>query len=687
MLFPQSNKQRRKKSKASNNLGYDHLEEKNLLTTLVAFDAATQDLGISLTAANDVAVVDVAANGNITVNGSQDLSSAAGVQSASATTLSSITITGNGGFNQQVTLAGDFSSAAGRAIDTVSATGIEDFTINGDYTLAGDLSVTAGGDIVGSAGSSIDVGGIARFSATNVVLGDSAGDTVSLNAISSTTTEDFVLAQDSTVVLLNVSARNLDVTSSGGIFDGRRTDILVTNQATFDAGTQIRIGENGSDTFNAQSVNFNANGHVNITADSDITFVGENNSASLTVLSFTEIADHDTATINVDGISHFEGTNIVIGDSVNDEFNSGSILFVTNGDLDLSENSDTHIIEGKNVARRLFLNSDGAITDDDNAEIGVQLFSRFVADSVNIGDSDTDEFNAGSIGFRTAGAFRISEDSRTNIIGDNFANSSTIVSTDEITNNFVGANGEGTSIDVITVASFEGSEIDLGDEINDSLNFGALQLNSPGVATVSEDSGTHFTRASQVGVLNLTSTGAVTDAISASLNVTGTANIEGTLVRLGENDSDEVNAGLFTFNTSGIVDVTDENGSVFNDEFVNGFSIVLVANGSTFDDLDTDDILEVGQLNFDLEGNAFISVDSDFQITDDGEDGNRLTFIANGSVIDSVTDEILAEGDVTISAIDLIIGDLAGDSFDIINGDETISVSFTGDGDAVISNG
>ena len=103
MRLPFGKKTRRKKSAKS--LAYQNLEERRVLTTLVAFDAATGALDIDLTATNDVATVAVASNGNLTVNGSQDLSSAAGTQTAAASSLRSIQIDGdNTRVNQRVNL-------------------------------------------------------------------------------------------------------------------------------------------------------------------------------------------------------------------------------------------------------------------------------------------------------------------------------------------------------------------------------------------------------------------------------------------------------------------------------------------------------------------------------------------------------------------------------------------------------
>ena len=764
MRLPHGKKTRRKNSRNSNSLGYDNLEAKNLLTTLVSFNASTQNLGINLTATNDVAVVDVATNGNITVNGSQDLNSNAdGVQAIAASSLNSITVVGNAGTNQQLTLNGNYSNAAGRSIQSVQASGIRSFTVNGNYQLGGNLSVTldeaggqvgqgaasllqvggsttinansnsvtllnanndfvgdvnvttsvgdieladannisfsnvsttgdftvnAGGNIVDSVGSSIAVTGITRFDGGNVVLGDNTGDLVNFSAISSATTQDFILTEDSATTLLNVSARNLTINSSAGIFDGRRTDIVVSDQATFNAGTAIRIGENGTDTFNAGSVNFNATGHVHISENTGIIFTGSNTANSITVISEGNIGDTATSAINIADIAHFDGANITLGDTATDQYNSGSLEFVTPGDLNLTENSDTHIIETKNQAQRLFLTSEGAITDAADAQTTVELFSQFTAESVSLGDSETDLFNAGSIGFNTTNAFNISEDSATNIIGFNSANSSNIVSTGAITNIFTGANGDGTNIDVASVASFEGASIDLGEQANDSLNFGALQLNSPGVATVSEDSATHLTQSSQVQSLNLTSVGAVTDALTASINVTGVANVEGTTIRWGENAGDEVNAGSFTLNSGGAVEITED--SSLNLTGINtADSLTLVASGNITDSLnaqtrvtnllsatgnlvnlgsESTDVLEMGQLEFNSTANTFITADSGFTITGTNRAGNLLILDSQGSITDSLIAEIIAENGATFTGADVIIGELATDCFDILNG-------------------
>ena len=66
--------------------------------------------------------------------------------------------------------------------------------------------------------------------------------------------------------------------------------------------------------------------------------------------------------------------------------------------------------------------------------------------------------------FNTNGQFRIFEDSSLNIVGRNNASNADIHSTGDITNVFTSIVGQGTTINIATVAAFEGSNILLGNQ-------------------------------------------------------------------------------------------------------------------------------------------------------------------------------------------------------------------------------
>jgi hypothetical protein len=346
----------------------------------------------------------------------------------------------------------------------------------------------------------------------------------------------------------------------------------------------------------------------------------------------------------------------------------------------------------------LYLDADGIITDATDARINIERFARFTAASVNIGDTEADRFNAGSVQFNTIGQFRLSEDSATNLVGTNNALGSTIVSAGELTNNFVSAEGAGTIINVENVASFSGTEIDLGNQANDSMNFGSLQLNSEGAASVSEDSSTHLTRSSQVDELDLKSSGGVTDALTSSINVSGTASIEGTSIRIGELTTDQFNAQSVTLNSSGAVVLTED--SRLNLTGISSAdSMTLGANGNITDSLNAQtrvtnhfsatgalinlgtsatDVFEMGQFSFNSSANTFVAADTSFEIIGNNSSGDRLILRTPGNITDAADSEIRVQNIVDLTGVDIIIGELATDCFDIINGAAGLFVNASG---------
>ncbi|MFK7767735.1 MAG: beta strand repeat-containing protein [Mariniblastus sp.] len=770
MLLP-FGKSRRQSSntnrKRSATFRYDTLEDRQVLASIVGFDAPTGALTVDLTGTNDVAQISIL-NNNVAVNGSDDLSAASGTQSAAFTDVRSITITGDPTFaGQNATFLDDFSNANGANIQSISVTGVNNATFLGNYQMSdlnvvlersngqvsdgtdgqvrvsgtttivsnnnsivlnnfdndfggnisassggidrgivfsdansiqfsqidssGDFRVNSGGAVTDELNSVIQVAGDGFFSAGSVTLGDSASDIVNFARINSSTLGDFTLTEDSNVVLLDVNAENLNVSTAGAIFDGRFTTIDVRQTATFDGQTRIRIGENGGDTFNASSVNFNSTGHVHIWEDSGTNIIGSNTAQTFNLYSEGTVTDDANASVNIVHIAGFEGTDVILGDTATDTFNAGSIYFNTPGDFSVSEDSATLFTETKNQARRLFVTSTDAIQDSTEAQITVERIATFTAPIVNLGDSGVDSFNAGSIMFTTTGQFRISENSATNIVGLNSAENAFITSAGEITDVFVNAtSGIGTTISVTDVASFSGTAITLGNEANDEMNFGSLQLNSPGIATVTEDSATHLAIDSSVAQLNLVSGGAVTDALTGSVDVVGLAQITGTSITIGESANDSFNATSVTLNSTGDVLVTEDSG--MNLSGVNSAAnMTLVANGNLTDSLtaqtrvtgllnlsgqlinmgsEATDVLEMGTLQFNSNGpnNTFLTADSDINLTGTSFSGNRLLLTSSGNITDSPTADVQATTQAVLQGVDVIIGELATDCFDILNG-------------------
>ena len=558
----------------------------------------------------------------------------------------------------------------------------------GDVFVSGELVANAAGAITDSSGSTFRVLGAGIMTADSVVFGDDPDDSIRFGQFNSTTLGLTSLTSDADVFLGDIRAENLTVISPNGIYDGRTTNIDVDSLAQFDGTTRIRIGDNGTDTFNAGSLNFNSGGYVNIYENSGTLLTGSNTALNLDLVSEGDITDDATAQTNVTNVSGFEAQNVVLGDESTDEFNTGALYFFAFGDFSINEDSGIHIIETKNQSQRLFLTSTATITDADDAQVTVELLASFTAASVNVGNTDTDSFNAGSVQFETAGQFSLNENSDTNLVGMNSALTSLIASDGIITNVYAGPGSAGTSLEITNVASFTGEGIFLGDQDNDSLNFGSIHLVSTGLASVAEDSATHFTFDSVVADLNMMSVGRITDALTGSLNVNGIAKMKGASILVGETATDEFNAGSITVDAAGSVTVTED--SSLNLHGINrANSMTLVADGLVTDSLEADtqvtnllsltgtlinlgsettDILESGALTFNSTGNTNITSDAHVLLSGTSFAGDQLILSSVGNLEDASTADTQVQNRATLSGVDVIIGELATDCFDILNG-------------------
>ncbi|MEL7497974.1 MAG: hypothetical protein AAFN77_10215 [Planctomycetota bacterium] len=583
------------------------------------------------------------------------------------------------------------------------------FADENDFVLAsvfasGDLQVFSVGNISDSTDATISVDGVGRFNGASVNFGNDVGDTINFGSFQAISTGDVFLSESSNVVLTNVDAQNLTITTSEGIFDSRLSNIDVEQLATFNGTSRIRIGENGTDTFNAGSVNFNSVGHVHIWEDSGTSIVGSNTAASMNLYSTGDITDADTASINVEMISGFEAENVLLGDTETDEFNTGSLYFYTPGDFNVSENSSTQITETKNEAQRLFLTSTGAITDAVTARTNVQLLAQFTADSVNIGDQVTDEFNAGSVTFDTVGQFQFSEDSATNIVGNNSAGNIGVTSVGDITNVY-NVDGNGATITVDTVASFSGANIDLGNEVNDTLNFDALQFNSVGDVSIAEDSDMVLTLANTANSAILQSTGTIEDVSTALINVVSVTQFVGTSVTIGDFETDQFNAGTLSVQSAGAVFIT-ENSDLVLTGTNRAAAMTLVSSGNIIDAPEADtvvtgnlnltgsllnlgneatDVLTFGSLTFDSTGNTNVTSDSDIELRGNSQTGDILLLTATGNITDFEQARTEVVTRAIFEGVDVIIGDLADDCFDILNGGAAnLFVTSTGTNDVTV---
>ena len=763
MRLPLRNSNRKNNRRSNGKFQYETLEDRRVLTTVVAFNAGDGTLTVNVSAPTSTADIGIS-NGNISVNGSEDTDSALpNDQTIAFTELRNIVIVGTG--SQSASFNGNYSTGNGGLLQSLTASNITDAVFANEYDLGGDLSLTlsgSGGSISDGTNGRVSVSGTTtllandntiaidnaandfngdvnatttgtdrdisladansirfdtivssgdllvtavadvsdvsgstisatdgRFNAANVVLGENVADNVMFSRFEATTTGTVNLSQENTVILLDITADDLTVQTPAGIFDGRSTNISVVNQATFDAGARIRIGENGTDTFNAGQLNFNAGGHASIWEDSSTEVFGANTASSLILFSSGDLIDEGSASINVTNVTGLEAQSVVLGDTGTDEFRTGALHFNTPGDFFLNAESDIHMIDSKNSADRLNLVTPGSITDADDAGLNVTRLSIFNANSVDIGDTSDDSFNSGSILFNTAALFKLSENSSTNIISSNSANNAIIESTGNITDIFTSTTGNGSTINVTTVAEFTGANITLGEETNDTMNFGAIRFNSPGEVTISVNSATNLTLESTANELNLTSTGGIRDAAEAKLNVTGVADIQGSLITLGDTATDEFNAGSVTLNSAGAVNVTENsNLNLTGTSLADSMTLVaagLLTDGDNANTTATNllsvtgslislggsatDTVSASQLTFNSTLNTDIELDSSVELFGASNSADQLFLSSTGDISDAATADTLVENGIVLNGVNIELGELSDDCFDIVSGD------------------
>lgn len=760
-------------------INYGTLEERRVLATTAAFVPATGILTVTLTQDTDTAVIDVVDN-NVTVNGSdQVLGSAAGTLSANAVRQINV----NGIVNatdQNLVLNGNFTDAAGRDLNDVNISNVNEVFVFGDYEIDNSFNVTldgTGGGItdgpVGGSGTLV-VGGTTTINAGNndvrldnvandfnlfnattfgsvnndIELGDanniqftgiqssgdlivtavgSIGDTAdadivvaqdglfvgtNINLGSDTQTTNFlrtgfnatgtvVLQEDTNVTLLTTNAQSLRVTSPGAILDGRATQININGLAEFIGNNRIALGNNGTDTFNAGSLTFNSNGHVSISERSSTNIVGQNRARSWDARSIGDITNGANATIDVVLQSGLAANNVALGNQAGDSFETGALYFFATDRFELEADSDLVIIERKNEAGILELSSTGSITDDDRAFTSVRGLARFTAESVDIGDTRDDQFNAGSIQFDTETTFRLNENSSTNITNSSEAGlgSSVINSTGNI------SNSAGATVDVEGAIGLFGDNIVLGNQANDDFRFGVLTFNTApsatGLVNITEDDSTLIGGNNTATNLRIQSLGSIEDGQQASITVAGNSRFEAInddAITLGDQgsifangvdtgaDFDAIfNSGSLTIVTGGDATV-DEDSTILLTGNITANNLTLNAGQGQFNIVDTQfaniaitevldvtgnlinlgtgvdadtgeavDSLTLGGLTFNSTGNTNISADSGFELVGDSCSEAFL-------LLESTGGQITAGIDATFAAMDAVsIDDIDGE--------------------------
>ena len=553
---------------------------------------------------------------------------------------------------------------------------------------SGGLTVVAGGGI--SDVGDIEVERDASFSGTNISLG---GDDVTTNfrrvAFNSGGTVE--LQEDTNITIVSSNVQSLRLTTPGAIFDGTRTTIEVAGLAELNGAAGIRLGDNGSDSFNASSVNFVSSRHVSISERSGMNVVGVNQARSWTSRSLGDITNGTDTSIIITQQTGLTAENVILGNQVGDNFETGALFFFAANRFELQSDADLVIIERKNESGSLDLQSTGTITDDDRAFTNIRGLAQFTAASVDIGDTRDDQFNAGSIQFDTDTTFQYNENSSTNIINASEAGlgDSNINSTGTITNS------DGATVDIEGSVSFFGENIILGNRDGDDFRFGVLSFNTAidgnGLVNITEDDATLIGGANTATNLRIDSSGAITDGQNASINVlansrfTAVNNDQIVIGDRGVNSGtpfDSIfNSGSLTVRSDGDVSVEEDSQILLTGTNLAN-NLTLSAGLGAFNIVDsatsriralgtldvTGDLINLGTgidadgvasdriviagLTYNSQDNTIVSVDSAFELRNNSRSEGILVLDSGGQITAATDATFASVGNVSLSDFD-----------------------------------
>ena len=437
----------------------------------------------------------------------------------------------------------------------------------------GWLIVSADGMIEDTADSAIDVRVITNLGGGSIDLGNN-GDAVNVRALVTSTLGSLAIND---VDFLQWSGESIvgsaNVVAPAMVTQGPFADVTVLGDAVIES-QEIRLGVGGSNIFNTGRINVNSNDRVFVWENSSLELFGNNTAVDLDLIATGDITNSPGASINVAEITSVQSTTAVsLGNADDDNFRTGFLEFFAN-EVDISEDSNTVISGLANFAGNLRLDSNGSITDTDEAFIYIQDNGTFISAvddamataGVVLGDSETDVFMAGNISFDvTDGNFVVQEDNNTTLANPvGFVNRATAVSI--ISGGSINT-AAGFNAVIDTTARFEGANISIGQQDFSSVEFGSLTLVTPGDAAVEQTGAMFLTGTSTVGGnLGLVTDGSIGDSNTSNLTVGGLASFEGSSILLGDLELPTVNeplgdffdVGTLQFNSAGNVDITQD---------------------------------------------------------------------------------------------------------------------------------
>ncbi|PQO47187.1 beta strand repeat-containing protein [Blastopirellula marina] len=567
------------------------------------------------------------------------------------------------------------------AISAIGATTAGNVVIdddNGDVSLdqidATTLNVNAAGAIFNETNASVQVSGNANLIAGGQIdVGNQMGDDVRFGSLTFTSGSNVAIRENDATNLVGVSsAVSLYLESADALTNDANAKLSVVGDASF-AGTSIDLGNASGDEMKFGALIFNSAGAVAISEDDATDLNGMSQADTLVLKSLGAITNQANAELDVTGNASFSGTSIVLGNQAGDLLTFGRLTFNSAGSVSIAEDEATEL-SGTSQADSLVLSSTGAITNAASAEVNVTGNASFSGTSVTLGDQTDDVMTFGSLTFNSVGTVSIAEDDGTELSGVSQANTLILSSLGAITN------ATNAKVDVTNNASFSGTTITLGDQAGDLLTFGSLTFNSAGAVSIAEDDATHLSATSQAASLVLSSTGAITNAANAEVDVTGNASFSGTAVTLGNQTDDLLTFGSLTFNSAGAVSIAEDDATELSgisqaDTLVLSSTGAItnaagaevdVTNNASFSGTaitlgdQAGDLLTLGSLTFVSAGAVSIAEDDATELSGISQ-ADSLVLSSLGPITSVASTELNVTNNASFSGTTITLGDQASD--------------------------
>ena len=488
-------------------------------------------------------------------------------------------------------IAGDRATLSGSLINLGNNGNAVDFdsvvsNTTGDFLFTDANSLAwAGASTVGSATlsvtdtlltgpqSNIQIVGDGVFFGDIVRLGVGGSNLFNADRINANAGSNVFVWENSGIELFGFnSSPFFDLIATGDITNSAGTVLEVDGITSVQSTTSVSLGRSDGDTINTNSFQFFAP-IVDLQEDSNTLITGFANFAeTLTIESIGSITNADEAYIFVQDRANFvaiptegtSGASVEIGTRENDFFTAAAVTFdVISGNFTLSEDNDT-ILAGESRADAISVTSSGNITNGPQAEITVDTNASFNGMSIDLGGSDQDILDFGSLTVNSVLDTVVIQDSDVLLTGESLVDGQLIL----VSESGGISDSSSSNLSVGSLTSFIAStDILIGDDNADLFETSSVRFNADGNVNITHNGNlllgaNNLSMAAEISLTALatkTETGMISNLDGSILESLGDLTLSAAAdIDLGNAAGDSIVFNDLNFNSPGNVNIVTD---------------------------------------------------------------------------------------------------------------------------------